>query len=178
MKSKDYREIQLASSHLVFIFIGILILGVVIFLLGVSVGKKQAQIIKDSGISSEAKLEEVKGKTLSSPQEPEDSISKELASHQKIKEETPKKASGGEEENLYYIQVGAFKNKNSAESFAEKFKKKGYPTLVFEPLPSDKNPVYRVRIGGFPTKEKAENLRLKLVQSERKKKSDYFIVRK
>lgn len=178
MKSKDYREIQLASSHLVFIFIAILILGVVIFLLGVSVGKKQAQIIKDSGISSEVKIEEVKEKALSPPKEPKDTISKELASHQKIKEETQKKAYEGKEGNLFYIQVGAFKNKDAAESLAEKFKKKGYSPLVLNPFPSDKNPVYRVRLGGFPTKEQAEDLKLKLIQSERKKKSDYFIVRK
>jgi len=178
MKSKDYREIQLASSHLVFIFIGILILGVVIFLLGVSVGKKQAQIIKDTGISSEAKLEEVKEKALSPSKEPKDSISKELASHQKIREETEKKASAEKKENLYYVQVGAFKDKNAAGFLAEKFKKKGYQPLVLDPFPTDKNRFYRVRLGGFPTKEQAEDLRLKLVQSERKKKSDYLIVRK
>ncbi len=178
MKSRDYREIQLASSHLVFIFIGILILGVVIFLLGVSVGKKQAQIIRDSGISSDAKIEEVKEKALPPIKEPEDTISKELASHQKIKEETQKKASEGEEGNLYYIQVGAFKNKNAAESFAEKFKKKGYSPLVLDPFLSDRNPVYRVRLGGFPTRKQAEDFRQKLIQSEKKKKSDYFIVSK
>lgn len=178
MKGKDYREVQLASSHLVFIFIGILILGVVIFLLGVSVGKKQAQIIRDSGISSETKIEEVKEKTPLPPQEPKDAISKELASYQKIKEETQKKATGGEKENLYYIQVGAFKNKNAAYSFAEKFKKKGYPSTALDPFPSDKNPVYRVRLGGFPTREQAEEFRQKLIQSEKKKKSDYFIISK
>lgn len=178
MKSRDYREIQLASSHLVFIFIGILILGVVIFLLGVSVGKKQAQIIRDSGISSDAKIEEVKEKALPPIKEPEDTISKELASHQKIKEETQKKASEGEEGNLYYIQVGAFKNKDAAESFAEKFKKKSYSPLVLDPFFSDRNPVYRVRLGGFPTRKQAEDFRQKLIQSEKKKKSDYFIVSK
>lgn len=178
MKSRDYREIQLSSSHLVFIFIGILILGVVIFLLGVSVGKKQAQIVKETGISSLAKIEDVKEKATIKPKEAEDAISKELASYQKIKQETQKKPAGEQKENIYYVQVGAFKNKEAARSFAERFEKKGYPSLVLNPLSSDKNPVYRVRIGDYPTKEKAEDIRQKLAQSERKKKSDYFIVRK
>lgn len=178
MKSRDYREIQLSSSHLVFIFIGILILGVVIFLLGVSVGKKQAQIIKQTGISSEAKIEEVQEKPAILPEESKDAISRELESHQKVKQETQKKVTSPQKENLYFVQVGAFKNKEAALSFTEKFKNKGYPTLVLDPLSSDKNPVYRVRIGGFQTREQAEDTRLKLAQSERKKKSDYFIVRK
>lgn len=178
MKGRDYREIQLSSSYLVFIFIGILILGVVIFLLGVSVGKKQAQIKKETGLSTLAETEDVKEKALPTPKESETAIRKELASHQKIKQETQKKPAGEQKENIYFVQVGAFKNKKAAQSFSEKFKKKGYTSLVLEPLSSDKNPVYRVRIGGYPTRDKAEDMRQRLAQSEGKKKSDYFIVRK
>ncbi len=178
MKGRDYREIQLSSSHLVFIFIGILILGVVIFLLGVSVGKKQAQITRETDLSSLAKIEQVKDKTPFKPQESEDAISKELASHQKIKQETEKKPGSEQKENIYFVQVGAFKNKEAALSYAERFKKKGYPSLVLEPFSSDKNPVYRVRIGGYPTRDEADEMKQKLAQSEGKKKSDYFIVRK
>ena len=44
MKNKDFREIQVSSSLLVVIFLGVLALGVFIFLLGVSVGKKQVRL--------------------------------------------------------------------------------------------------------------------------------------
>ena len=44
MKNKDFREIQVSSSLLVAIFLGVLALGVFIFLLGVSVGKKQVRL--------------------------------------------------------------------------------------------------------------------------------------
>src|SRR5512136_1194349 len=44
MANKDFREIQVSSSLLVVIFLGVLALGVFIFLLGVSVGKKQAGV--------------------------------------------------------------------------------------------------------------------------------------
>ena len=42
MKNKEFREIQVSSTLLVVIFLGVLALGVFIFLLGVSVGKTQA----------------------------------------------------------------------------------------------------------------------------------------
>src|SRR5512136_1244049 len=44
MATKDFREIQVTSSLLVVIFLGVLALGVFIFLLGVSVGKKQVRL--------------------------------------------------------------------------------------------------------------------------------------
>ncbi len=43
MKNREFRELQVSSTQLAVIFFGILIIGVVIFLLGVSVGKKHAQ---------------------------------------------------------------------------------------------------------------------------------------
>jgi cell division septation protein DedD len=43
MKNREFRELQVSSTQLAIIFFGILIIGVVIFLLGVSVGKKHAQ---------------------------------------------------------------------------------------------------------------------------------------
>ncbi len=179
MKTKDYREVQLSSSSLVFIFIAILILGVVIFLLGVSVGKKQAQILKESEFPAEAKLEKTKEEEPESSGEERDVIQKELAMHQRIKKETEKKKpSEVQSEHLYFVQVGAFADTKAASSVAEKFKKEGYRAFVLDPLSTDKKPVYRVRIGSFPSREQAEKIRDKLAESQKKKKSDYFIVRK
>jgi len=179
MKTKDYREVQLSSSSLVFIFIAILILGVVIFLLGVSVGKKQAQILKKSEIPAEAKLEEASEEEPQPSEGQKDSIQKELAMHQKVKKQTEKKKpSEVPGENLYFVQVGAFADTKAASSVADRFKKEGYRAFVLDPLSSDKKPVYRVRIGSFPTREQAEKIRDKLAEAQKKKKSDYFIVRK
>jgi cell division protein FtsN len=44
MRNKEFREVQVSSSGLVFIFLAVLVLGVFIFLLGVSVGKKQVRM--------------------------------------------------------------------------------------------------------------------------------------
>ena len=175
MKNKDYRELQLSSSQLFFIFLGILILGVIIFLLGVSVGKRQAQIVKGTEIAQKEKVEQAKDKTSIQAQEPKESISKELASLQKVKE-TQKQPLVTEKKTLFYVQVGAFNRREAALSFAEEFKQKGYPTVVFDPFPTDRKQVFRVRVGGFNTREEAEEVNSKL-KSESKKKADYFIIK-
>ncbi len=178
MKNRNYREVQFSSPQLVFIFVGILVLGVVIFLLGVSVGKKQAQIVKKTEIPVTAAAEKPKEASLPSPApEAKDLISKELASHQKALEETQKKAPLVQKKDLFYIQVGAFDTKEGASSFAKEFEKRGYSVVVLDPFPSDKKPFYRVRIGGFETLEKAEEAKARL-KSEAKGKVDYFITKR
>jgi len=175
MADRDYRELQLSSSQLVLIFLAIIILGIVIFLLGVSVGKKQAQILKESQIVADVATEEAKGEKPVLLSEQADSISKELESHKKTQEEAPKKTPPTTGQNRYYIQIGAFKDRDAAFQFAGTFEKKGYKPVVFDPFPTDRNRVYRVRLGGYDTREQAEKARQELIRSE--KKSDSFIVR-
>ncbi len=173
MKNRDYRELQLSSSQLFFIFLAILILGVVIFLLGVSVGKKQAQIMKGAQITGKEKA----GDQTSPPtEESKESISKELASLQKATEETQKQPAVSDDRTLFYVQVGAFNRREVAVSFAEVFNQRGYPAIVLDPFPSDRRDVFRVRIGGYATREEAQEVRTKL-QSETSRTTDYFIIR-
>ncbi len=179
MRNEGYRELQVSSSQLVLLFLGIIILGIVIFLLGVSVGKKHAQIVKSSQIAARNITENVKQEKPIPVKEPEDSISKELASHEKAKKELKKPAPSPpiKKQNLYYVQIGAFHIKESALSLAQRLKDNGYSSIVLDPFPNDKRDIYRIRIGGFETKEQAEAIKAKLAKSEGKKKSDYFIVR-
>ena len=53
----------------------------------------------------------------------------------------------------------------------------GFQALVIEPLPTDRKTIYRVRIGGYETREEAEKAMEKLMEEENKKRSDYFIIR-
>jgi cell division septation protein DedD len=173
MKNKDYRELQLSSSQLFFIFLAILILGVVIFLLGVSVGKKQTQIMKGVQIAAKEKAED---QTSPPAEESKESISKELASIQKAKEETQKQPTVSGDRTLFYVQVGAFNRREVAVSFAEIFNQRGYPAIVLDPFSSDRRDVFRVRIGGYATREEAQEVRTK-IQSETSRETDYFIIR-
>ncbi len=199
MKNKDFRELQVSSSLLVFIFVGILILGVFIFLLGVSVGKKQVQIASETGAAPRIMTEQVKEQPPKATPEtvsdaPADSgkstIASELASGQKplqTVKEAPKKAaperpaavkpeakSAAPQTNPFYIQVGAFNDKQTAEKTAGDFKKLGYQVVVLDPSSTIKK--FRVRLGGFPNKEDAQKALVKL-KTESKKKIDYFIAK-
>jgi len=176
MKNKDYRELQLSSSQLFFIFLAILILGVVIFLLGVSVGKKQTQIMKGAQIAAKEKAEPAGDQTSPPAEKSKESISKELASIQKAKEETQKQPTVSGDRTLFYVQVGAFNRRKVAVSFAEIFNQRGYPAIVLDPFPSDRRDVFRVRIGGYATREEAQEVRTK-IQSETSRETDYFIIR-
>ena len=192
MTNKDYRELQLSSSQLVMIFIAILALGVVIFLLGVSVGKKQAQIPDATQFTSEpltekvveekpkpvAELEEKSTEEEKPTEQPKDTIREELASHQKVKAEAKAKPAPIPRSSGYFIQIGAFKNRDSAYAMAEELKDQGFPAQVFDPSPSDTNPLYKVRVGGYETRAQAESELGKLAQAQGKQKSDYFIWRR
>lgn len=176
MNNKEYRELQLTSSQLVFIFLAIIILGIIIFLLGVSTGKKQAQIARSSEAPAETLTEKVEPERPQTASATEDSLSKELASHQKAKEEAkPQTPLSVQQQDLYYVQVGAFNNEQAAQTFSENFKGSGYNVLVLQPFQTDRKSVYRVRVGGFETRELALAAKDKLAKQTRK--SDYFVIR-
>lgn len=59
MSNKDYRELQVSSTYLVVIFIGILIVCGVSFLLGVNVGKRKAQLEGQSSLPAPRVLSKI-----------------------------------------------------------------------------------------------------------------------
>ncbi len=194
MSNKDYRELQLSSSQLILIFIAILVLGIVVFLLGVSVGKKQGKIVEETQLAQKPTQEITQQKPV--PQkESADSISQELESHKKAEQETaqeekitppkvvkpkvesPKPAATTQDRNAYWIQVGAYSNQQNANNLVEEYKSKGYNAVVIDPSSSDRTKLYRVRLGGYPTREQAERARDELARQENKSASDYLIIR-
>ncbi|MBN1271249.1 MAG: SPOR domain-containing protein [Candidatus Aminicenantes bacterium] len=177
MSSKDYREIQLTSSQLVIILVGILVLGAVIFLLGISVGKKQIQIQENTGLASKNPGEKVEEKVPAQTQESQDAIRKELATHEKRAEQPQEKAGSEQAQGHYFIQLIALSSKPSALEYAEKYQKQGFNVLVLDPFPSDNPPKYRVRLGGYQTRTLAEKDRDRLMRLESKDEKDYLIIK-
>jgi cell division septation protein DedD len=175
MKNKDYRELQISSTQLVIIFFSILILGVVIFLLGVSVGKKQVQIADNNQILDDSAAETLVQEKPTPLKEAPDQIQEEIASHQQAREKVEQPPVQMQGEDLYFVQVGAFNDRNSALNFAETFKERGYTAVVLDPLPTDRRSVYRVRIGGYRTREDAIKVKADLAQSDPQKMRDYFV---
>ena len=185
MKNKNFREIQVSSSLLVVIFLGVLALGVFIFLLGVSVGKKQVRIATPTQVVTQQIPEPVKEPPVKPTVSETESATVAAASKPPVQEPAvkpaaekakvvPKKApSGGS--GLYYVQIAAFAEKAQAQALADKYKKQGYASFVAGPKPTDTKTWYRVRLGGFSSRGPAVALLNKL-NLEAKKKTDFRVV--
>jgi cell division protein FtsN len=200
MKNKDFREIQVSSSLLVVIFLGVLALGVFIFLLGVSVGKRQAGVAAPTQIVTQQIPEPVKEppvKPTSSestsataaypitgdPQPAAEAPAPKPSVKEPVVEKSPavkaptetKKAPAVSPSGLYYVQVGAFTERAQAQAAAEKYKKQGYTAVVANPKSSDTKTWYRVRLGGYASRDRAVDLLGKL-NTAAGKKTDFRIV--
>ena len=190
MANKDFREIQVSSTLLVVIFLGVLALGVFIFLLGVSVGKKQASVATPTQIVTQQIPEPVKepsvkptasesasGNVTSAP--PDAAASQPAPAPAKPQpkvtaaDKTPVTKAPAVS-GLYYVQVAAFTDKTQAQAFADKFKKQGYTTSL-SPRATSTKTWYRVRLGGYKSRDQAVDLLAKL-NAAAGKKTDYQIV--
>ena len=211
---KDYREVQVSTTILVFIILGILILGTVIFFMGVQVGKKQSDLLAQSLVypKTEEKVSQdtpvipaeqttatapEKTQALSQPEvvsQPVSSATQAGTTPQHVASETrsvtstekPVSPATSSQEKAtspstvkgsgdYFVQVGAFNDLSSARLAAERFKKQGYGIVIKDPYPSDRKPVYRVWLGGYPTREEASRVMDELANKS-VKNPGYFIV--
>jgi cell division septation protein DedD len=181
MANNNFREIQVSSSLLVVIFLGVLALGVFIFLLGVSVGKNQARLSAPARVVTQQIPEPVKDVPVKpTGAEPSGGLaSKTSAKDTAVKapaskppaETTAAPASGP----LYYVQVAAFTDRAQAQTAAETYRKQGYTVFVTNPKPTDTRTWYRVRLGGYTTRDGAVSLLDKL-NAAAGKKTDFRIV--
>ncbi len=185
MKNKDFREIQVSSSLLVVIFLGVLALGVFIFLLGVSVGKKQVRIASQTQVVTQQIAEPVKEPPVQPPASESQPAIGQAESKPRVQEPVvkpaaekakavPKNAPAGGS-GLYYVQIAAFAEKAQAQALADKYKKQGYAAFVADPRPTDTKTWYRVRLGGFSSRDPALALLNKL-NAEAGKKTDFRVV--
>lgn len=228
--NREYRELQVSTAALIFIILGILILGTVIFFLGVQVGKKQVELTAKTFLSQKTEekvsspppvtpVEEMQSNIMSastseknttssaeqtSPTEPvkmtsesetqtalvsRPSTAPTAPSSVDTKTQEPSASSGtptspktstriatptGSSGN-FFIQVGAFNDRPSAQLAAERFKKLGYNAVVKEPFPRDRKPLYRVWVGGFRTREEAQKV-LNQINASSARRTGYFIV--
>lgn len=77
----------------------------------------------------------------------------------------------------YYVQIGAVENRAAADAYAKRVAGLGFPTLVLDPLATDKKPVFRVRVGPYPSKTEATDAQTTLAAALKKKPTDFFLVK-
>lgn len=212
MKNKDFREIQVSSTLLVVIFLGVLALGVFIFLLGVSVGKKQTAAAAPTQIVTqqipepvkEAPVKPVPSETapdaaaeppsgtagpaaaltpsVSGSGSPAAPRAAENQAARPASKETPapkpaasKTGAEARKAGLYYVQVAAFTDRAQAQAAADRYKSRGYAAVVSNPRPADAKTWYRVRLGGYTSRDRAVELLAKL-NAAAGKKTDFRVV--
>ncbi len=192
MANKEFREIQVSSSLLVVIFLGVLALGVFIFLLGVSVGKKQAGVSAPTRIVTQQIPETVKEppvkpassdtetggvaplRASSTPSKPPEAATPDPSSSKPPAPKTVEtKTSAPATRGLYYVQVLAVADRAQAQAAADRFRKQGYTAIVVDPPPGEAN--YKVRLGGYATRDRAAELRNKL-NAAAGGKTDFWVV--
>lgn len=274
-KNREVRELQFSSTQLIILFLAILVLGIFIFLLGVSVGKKQTRLTQEASLGRNMTYQPKRpALPAAAKEEPQSTaIDREIASHTRqstapktgaqpqgsgsltpsgktagtgmpmVKtpatpvQTAPSKAGSAPQtqpqtqpssvvpaktktgtaatpasktpagttrttstqpakvqpkataaktvpakpaervKGYYYIQLAAFDERPAAVDFAGQIRAAGYPALVLEPTARDKKPWYRVRVGGYATKEEAESAVQKLRAVVTGRKFEYWITR-
>ena len=66
----------------------------------------------------------------------------------------------------FVVQVAALRGRAAAAAMAEQLAAKGYPVYVLEPSPNALAQVYRVRVGNYPDRREAEQVKRRLEQEE------------
>jgi len=234
-RSKEPRELQFTSGQLVVVFVLIIALGAFIFILGVSVGKKQARLAEGPVSPSKTSVEKVARQakpagepkpsaaaeapsqasrpSTSGEKAAKSDIQQEIASFQaqqktpkataqetkpkpatseakippkspapeiKTQPKSPAASSNAKIQpktavsSLCYIQVTAATQKTEAIRVAESIKALGFPAVVLDPLPTDRTPYYRVRVGGYPTEQDRSLAADRLAVALNKKTSDFY----
>lgn len=175
--SRDYREIQVSTSVLVFIILGILILGTVIFFIGVQVGKKQADLVSQTLISQKTE-EKVSTPAPVVPQEETAASQKELAPPTVSTEMTPTQAltesqkAAAEKVTEPSSSVVPSQTQSSSSSFETRTPARTSTPVSQKPATTTKSKVgnYFIQIGAFNDRASAR------LAAERYKKLGYNAV--
>jgi cell division septation protein DedD len=120
--------------------------------------------VKPSGLTAEEY--ERRGKELAKSEEKVEGPSEETAvvggeevppiQEIKTKQQPEKKATAGGSQGKFSIQVGSYQSAEEANAALTRWKKRGYSAFMTIGQIPDKGTWYRVRIGGFPTRQEAE----------------------
>jgi cell division septation protein DedD len=168
------------------VFAGIVVLSAIFFILGMLVGRVQAQKISGTGPTGTSSKADAK-------LQPKEEISSLMPSDYVRKDETPiiqsvsprldpqpveidppKKGRPVPEtparppdtsSNVVNYQVGALRKGPDAEKLLNELKKKGFRAFILSPPADDQNPLFRVQVGPFSDLNQAQDVKKKLEMS-------------
>jgi len=182
VSEEGFHEIQLSGKQLVFLFMATTVVSVVIFLLGVVVGRR----VPAETLVAEATGGALDGTPIDQPQalaeggqpspEPPPPVQEEpdqFSYHQRLQQaappaesvkpppaaapeppaaQPPAPSTGGE----WVAQIGAYKDRATADRIASTLKRNNFPAFVLAPAPGAPGATFRVRVGPYRERRDAE----------------------
>jgi cell division septation protein DedD len=187
---EGFREIQLSGKQLVFVAMAGVVIAVVIFLMGVQVGRgvlAQRGLPDVNAASSGAETEPPPPPASAGPGPGAPVAAGEQLSYAErlsASEPTPEKliaprpeparakpdapepaASPDPAGSGFSIQVAALREREEADTIVKRLVAKGYPAYVASPI-KEKVPIFRVRIGKYKDRHEADTVAAKLQKEE------------
>lgn len=84
------------------------------------------------------------------------------------KPEPPAAAPGGARPGAWIVQLTALRDRAACDTLVRRLASKGYPAFVLDPSPGSP-PLYRVQVGGYPDRAKADEAARRLEKEEQLK---------
>lgn len=187
MTQQEYREIQLSKKEVFFLFISLIVLAVVIFALGVAVGRG----VRDN-LGEPPVMAATEGETTSVPVEqqpqPQPPAVQELSYHDLLagsgappaaetpatpppaaptpaqEPPAPQPEAPAPQSGEWFLQFGAFSTRQAADSMVGNLKKLKVPAFVLAPGQGSPDKLFRVRVGPYTSESDANDVRARLVR--------------
>lgn len=161
-----YHEIRLEHKQLAIVFFVAVSFGVVLFLLGVWVGRKNPPLT-ESPTETIEQVESASPKPAEEKTSPPTFFEKRPAGERPADDSsesaaaaapptsTSAQAPAKPKGHVFTLQAGAFSTEENAKKAAMDLEKAGYAITVAAPDPKDKKKLYRVLVGEFASREEA-----------------------
>ena len=188
MSEEGFHEIQLSGKQLVFLFMATTVVSVVIFLCGVLVGRgvRAETIVADAtGTSLELPVEQPQPLTDPSTDTsaeapvPVEEGPDQFSYHERLQqpvaetvepppatpetpaaepETAPVEAPAPPASSGWVAQIGAYKDRATANRIVETLKRQNFPAFILAPTAGSPTATFRVRVGPYRDRREAENV--------------------
>lgn len=178
MSDQDFHEIQLSGKQLVFLFMSAVVLAVVIFLLGVAVGRGVRDAALDVPASADAGSPEtvvptdpelsyhemLLGAPAETPAAPPASTPTPEPTPTPVAEPAPPPAAAPPETRPsgWFLQTGAYSTRSVADGQVAKLTQLKVPAFVLVPAAAAPDKLFRVRIGPYADRAEAAEVMTRL----------------
>jgi len=183
VSEEGFHEIQLSGKQLVFLFMATTVVSVVIFLLGVAIGRRvpAETIIADATGTT---LERVQadlpsgvaeaGQPSAEPPAPVQEEPDQYSYHQRLQQPNaaaenvqpsapppaaaapPASEPAAPAASGWFAQIGAYRTRGAADDIVATLTRNNFPAIVLPPTAGSPNATFRVRVGPYRERREAE----------------------